>query len=76
MLDQWAVFLKVLWVPPEKHYTVYDIFLLIDKVEAVNAWIQAQSQNQTTIPVDLLQLIKTEFNEIFCQVLTSAMPYK
>ena len=43
MLKKWEVFLAFMWVPTQKHPSVYEIMLLIDAEEEVNERLQAQS---------------------------------
>ena len=73
ILEQWAVLLAVLWGPPGKHREVYELMLLINTAEEVNALLQAQFQHQPTIPTALVQLIQTDFNESFRQIFTSVL---
>ena len=71
MLEQWAIFLAVLWVPLKKHLSVYEGTLMSDAVEEVNAYMQAQVYHTPTIPEALIQIIKTESNKSCRQVFTS-----
>ena len=56
-LEQWAVFLRVLGVPYEKHCAVYELMLVIDVVGEVKDRLRAQSRHQATMTVAIVLLI-------------------
>ena len=45
MLEQWPVFLAVLWFPPEKNCTVYKLMIMIDVAAEVNNRLRAQARH-------------------------------
>ena len=47
----------------------YEVYTLVNETAHIGARLRAQTQRQPTLPVALLHLLQTDFNEIFCQAL-------
>ena len=63
MLEQWDIFLLVLWVRPEKHSAVYELMIMINAAdEELNTRLWAQTHHQPTIMATLVRPIQTGFN--------------
>ena len=70
------VFLEVILGSECGHPEIYELSVLIEASMVVNTRLGAQAWHQPTILTALVRLIKTEFNEIFRQVFTSALPVR
>ena len=63
MVEQWAVFLVVILGLPDEHQAVYELNMVINAAEKLNARIQDQASCHKEIPAASVQFIKNEFNE-------------
>ena len=71
MLDQWLVMVVFLLVHQERQPAVFEIATLIEAADEVNSRLLAQAAVQQDMPVSLVRLVQTKFNESFRQVFTS-----
>ena len=76
MLEQWAVLLTVIFVLGIFHPTVYKITIIIDASEEVSSRLWAQERSQPPMPVVLVRLVQTDFNESYRKVFTSSLPVR
>ena len=76
MLKKLELLLTVILVPGSSQSVVYNITMLIDVLEEVNACLRDQARYQPKIPAALGQLTQTEFNERCQQVFTNVLPVR
>ena len=76
MLDQWLVMVVFLLVHQERQPAVFEIATLIEAADEVNSRLLAQAAVQQDMPVSLVRLVQTKFNESFRQVFTSHLPLR
>ena len=55
------------------HPAAYELIMFIDASDEVNVRLRTQARYQPSMPEDLMQLIKTDFNESCRKVFTSAL---
>ena len=76
MLKKLELLFTVILVPGSLQSVVYNITMLIDVLEEVNACLRDQARYQPKIPAALGQLTQTEFNERCQQVFTNVLPVR
>ena len=76
ILDQWEVFLKVIFGPGSSYPVVYELTIMVDASEEVNSRLMEQARYQLLMPVSLVRIIQNEFNKSFRRFFTSALPVR
>ena len=68
-MEEWAVFYAIFLGDDGRHPETFKMFSLVEEMADASPRLCAQARQTPSFPAALLNLIQTEFNEIFCQAL-------